>query len=38
MIFEFFKNIGYKEMSLGVGAEISGAMRFYHKLGFEEIF
>lgn len=36
-IFEYCKNLGYKEMSLGVNLDNYGAIKLYHKLGFKEI-
>ena len=36
-VFEFCKNLGYKEISLAVTLDNFGAIKLYHKLGFNEI-
>ncbi len=36
-ILEYCKNLGYKEMTLGVNLDNYGAIKLYHKLGFKEI-
>lgn len=36
-IFEYCKNLGYKEMTLGVNLDNYGAIKLYQKLGFKEI-
>lgn len=36
-IFQYCKNLGYKEMSLGVNLDNFNAIKLYHKLGFNEI-
>lgn len=36
-IFEFCKKLGYKEISLGVNLDNFGAIKLYHKLGFDRI-
>ena len=36
-VFKFCKNLGYKEMFLGVNLDNFGAIKLYHKLGFTKI-